>query len=74
MAGSDEWRGAAATVPPGHRATFRFERDGRAVGTPLDLWPNDFFTEDGRALRDGARRRPSRGRGPAGRRAPVSME
>jgi len=20
------------------------------VGTPLDLWPNEFFTEDGRAL------------------------
>ena len=71
MAGSDEWRCAAATVPPGHSATFRLERAGRAVsafvvnhdsqfrayvnrcphvGTPLDLWPNEFFAEDGRAL------------------------
>jgi nitrite reductase/ring-hydroxylating ferredoxin subunit len=71
MAASDEWRCAAATVPPGRSATFRLERAGRAVsafvvnhdgqfrayvnrcphvGTPLDLWPNEFFTEDGRAL------------------------
>jgi len=71
MAGSDEWRCAAATVPPGHSATFRLERAGRAVnafvvnhdgqfrayvnrcphvGTPLDLWPNEFSTEDGQAL------------------------
>jgi nitrite reductase/ring-hydroxylating ferredoxin subunit len=71
MAGPDEWRCAAATVPPGHSATFRLERAGRTVngfvvnhdgayrayvnccphvGTPLDLWPNEFFTEDGRAL------------------------
>ena len=71
MAGSDEWRGAIATVPPGHSAVFRLERAGRAVsgfvvnhdghfrayvnccphvGTPLDLWPNDFFAEDGRTL------------------------
>jgi nitrite reductase/ring-hydroxylating ferredoxin subunit len=71
MAGPDEWRCAAATVPPGHSATFRLERAGRTVngfvvnhdgayhayvnrcphvGTPLDLWPNEFFTEDGGAL------------------------
>jgi nitrite reductase/ring-hydroxylating ferredoxin subunit len=71
MAGSDEWRCAAATVPPGQSATFRLEHAGRTVqgfvvnhdghyrayvnrcphvGTPLDLWPNEFFTEDGRAL------------------------
>jgi nitrite reductase/ring-hydroxylating ferredoxin subunit len=71
MASPDEWRCAAATVPPGHSATFRLERAGRAVngfvvnhdghfrayvnccphvGTPLDLWPNEFFSEDGRAL------------------------
>jgi nitrite reductase/ring-hydroxylating ferredoxin subunit len=71
MAGPDEWRCAAATVPPGHSATFRLERAGRTVhgfvvnydgsyhayvnccphvGTPLDLWPNEFFTEDTRAL------------------------
>jgi naringenin degradation protein FdeD len=71
MAGSDEWRCAAATVPPGHTATFRLERAGRTVhafivnhdgqyrayinhcphvGTPLDLWPNEFLTEDRRAL------------------------
>jgi hypothetical protein len=31
MAGSDEWRCAAATVPPGHSATFRLERAGRTV-------------------------------------------
>ena len=68
MAGSDEWRCAAATVPPGHGATFRLERGGRAVngfvvnhdgqfrayvnrcphvGTTLDLWPNEFLSEDG---------------------------
>lgn len=71
MAGSGEWRCAAATVPPGHTATFRLERAGRTVsgfvvnadgqyrayvnrcphvGTPLDLWPNEFFAEDGRSL------------------------
>ena len=71
MASPDEWRCAAATVSPGHSATFRLERAGRAVngfvvnhdghfrayvnccphvGTPLDLWPNEFFSEDGRAL------------------------
>ena len=71
MAGSDEWRCVAATVPPGHSATFRLERAGRTVngfvvnhdghyrayvnccphvGTPLDLWPNEFFSEDGRTL------------------------
>jgi len=71
MAGSDQWRCAAATIPPGHSATFRLERADRAlnafvvshdgqyrayvnrcphVGTPLDLWPNDFFTDDGRTL------------------------
>ena len=71
MAGSDEWRCAAATVPPGHTATFHLERAGRTVhalvvnhdgqyrayvnscphvGTPLDLWPNEFLTEDRRAL------------------------
>jgi len=71
MAASDEWRCAAATVPPGRSATFRLERAGRLVnafvvnhegrfrayvnrcphvGTPLDLWPNEFFAEDGRAL------------------------
>jgi len=71
MAGSDEWRCTAATVPPGHSATFRLERAGRTVhgfvvnfdghygayvnscphvGTPLDLWPNEFFTDDGRVL------------------------
>jgi len=71
MAGSDEWRCAAATVPPGHTATFRLQRDGRTVhgfvvnheghyrayvnscphvGTPLDLWPNEFYTDDGREL------------------------
>src|SRR4029453_999413 len=71
MGGPDEWRCAAATVPPGHSATFRLERAGRAVhgfvvnpdggypayvntcphvGMPLDLWPNEFFTDDGRAL------------------------
>jgi nitrite reductase/ring-hydroxylating ferredoxin subunit len=69
MAGSDEWRCAAATVTPGHTEPFRLERarhalnafvvnhDGQCrayvnryphVGTPLDLWPNEFFTEDGR--------------------------
>jgi nitrite reductase/ring-hydroxylating ferredoxin subunit len=71
MAGSDEWRCAAAALTPGHSATVRLERAGRVlnafvvnhdsqyrayvnrcphVGTPLDLWPNEFFTEDGRAL------------------------
>jgi len=71
MAGSGEWRCAAARVPPGRSAMFRLERAGRAVsafvvnhdgefrayvnrcphvGTPLDLWPNEFFTDDGRAL------------------------
>jgi nitrite reductase/ring-hydroxylating ferredoxin subunit len=71
MAGPDEWRCAAATVPPGQSATFLLKRAGRTVhgfvvnydgsyrayvnccphnGTPLDLWPNEFFTEDGRAL------------------------
>ena len=71
MAGSDEWRCAAAMVPPGRTATFRLERAGRSVhgfvvnheghyrayvnscphvGTPLDLWPNEFFTDDGRTL------------------------
>src|SRR2546425_3251801 len=71
MAGSDEWRCVAATVPPGQSATFRLERAGRAVngfvvnhdghyrayvnrcphvGTPLDLWPNEFFSEDGCTL------------------------
>ncbi len=71
MAGSDEWRCAAATVPPGRTTTFRLERAGSSVhgfvvnheghyhayvnscphvGTPLDLWPNEFFTDDGRAL------------------------
>ena len=71
MAGSDQSRCAAATIPPGHSATFRLERAERAlnafvvnhdgqyrayvnrcprVGTPLDLWPNDFFTDDGRTL------------------------
>jgi len=37
-----EWRCAAASVPPGRTATFRLECGGG--------WPNDFFTEDGRAL------------------------
>jgi len=71
MAGPDEWRCAAATVPPGHTATFRLARDGRTVhgfvvnhdgqyrayvnscphiGTPLDLWPNEFYDDDGKAL------------------------
>ena len=71
MASPDEWRCAAATVLPGHSATFRLERAGRTVhgfvvnhdgayrayvnscphaGTPLDLWPNEFFSEDGRVL------------------------
>ena len=71
MAGSDEWRCAAATVPPGRTATFRLVRDGRTVhafvvnhggqfrayvntcphiGTPLDVWPNEFYTDDGKAL------------------------
>jgi hypothetical protein len=31
MAGSDEWRCAAATVTPGHSATFRLERARRAL-------------------------------------------
>jgi hypothetical protein len=31
MAGSDEWRCAAATVAPGRSATFRRERAGRAL-------------------------------------------
>jgi nitrite reductase/ring-hydroxylating ferredoxin subunit len=31
MAGSDEWRCAAATMTPGHSATFRLERAGRAL-------------------------------------------
>src|SRR5439155_1268452 len=71
MAGSDEWRCVAATVPPGRTATFRLQRAGRTVhgfvvnheghyrayvnscphvGTPLDLWPNEFYTEDGLAF------------------------
>jgi hypothetical protein len=29
MAGSDEWRCAAATMTPGHSATFRLERAER---------------------------------------------
>src|SRR4029453_4616487 len=90
MAGPDEWRCAAALVPPGHSAIFRLERAGRAVsgfvvkhdghfrayvnccphvGTPLDLWPNEFFSEDGRALicsTHGAEYEPIRGLGTAG--------
>jgi nitrite reductase/ring-hydroxylating ferredoxin subunit len=31
MAGSDEWRCAAATVAPGRSATFRLERAERAL-------------------------------------------
>jgi len=31
MAGSDEWRCAAATVTPGHRATFRLARVRRSL-------------------------------------------
>jgi len=53
MAGSDEWRCAATTVPPGHSATFRLERAGRAVNAFVvnhDGQFRDFFTEDGRAL------------------------
>lgn len=65
------WTCPAGRLEPGRTATFRLERDGRAVegflvawegtyhayvnrcphaGTPLDLWPNEFFTEDGRWL------------------------
>lgn len=39
------------------------------AGTPLDLWPNEFFTEDGRALicaTHGALYEPSSGRCTAG--------
>jgi nitrite reductase/ring-hydroxylating ferredoxin subunit len=39
------------------------------VGTPLDLWPNEFFTEDGRALicaTHGALYEPASGRCTAG--------
>lgn len=39
------------------------------VGTPLDLWPNDFFTEDGRSLicsTHGAIYEPATGRCTAG--------
>jgi hypothetical protein len=31
MAGSDEWRCAAATVTPGHSVTFRLEHARRAL-------------------------------------------
>jgi hypothetical protein len=31
MAGPDEWRCSAATVTPGHSATFRLERARRAL-------------------------------------------
>jgi hypothetical protein len=31
MAGSAEWRCAAATATPGHRETFRLERARRAL-------------------------------------------
>jgi hypothetical protein len=69
MAGSDQWRGRAATIPPGPSTTFRLERAGRAldafvvnhdgpyrasvgrcphVGPLLDLWPDEFPTDDGR--------------------------
>jgi hypothetical protein len=47
MAGSDEWRCAAATLPPGHSATVRLERAARAVNAFV---VNELFTEDGRAL------------------------
>ena len=65
------WRCAVDALGPGQTATFRLERDGKALlgfivnhegrhyayvnrcphaGTPLDWWPNEFFTEDGRNL------------------------
>src|SRR5262245_9565413 len=71
MTASDEWRCSAATVAPGHTATFRLAHDGRSVsgfvvnhggqyrayvntcphiGTPLDLWPNEFYDDAGRDL------------------------
>ena len=65
------WSCAADTLAPGRTATFRLNRQGKAIdgfivnvngsyhayvnrcphaGTTLDLWPNEFMTDDGRFL------------------------
>ena len=61
MDGPDSWRCSAASLAPGTTAKFRLQCRGRPVeglvvnvcahaGTPLDLWPNEFYSEDGRWL------------------------
>lgn len=51
MAGSDEGRCAAFVV--NHDARYRaYVNRCSHVGTPLDLWPNQLFTDDGPCIGD----------------------